>query len=357
MGYIAAYMTRNFRGERHSLIIPLIQALYDPQCPMPTELEFYELALEDTEFFAIGSQVYALLKHDDQLRLTPPFFQNRLKYHYDQTLFLNMLIHNQTESIFRKFEELGIAVIPLKGVYFAKRYFGHIGARGTSDIDLLVKRSDMAQATEGVRSLGFIVEEERIHSHFHWSFSKPLPHSPIPLTVELHWDLLVEGTSDLNIDEFWNQATRIEPYQFIMALSDYHSFYMICLHGWRHNLNSMKYFIDIIQLIHVLRDKLDYAVLLKDAASHRTLRRITRMLAIVYQHFPHLDRVKELPLPKRSRLWWSYNSIRYHDDRTIGQYFNMIYYYFMDFDTIKQSLMGPYRFLKLGNRKWLTGGK
>jgi hypothetical protein len=29
---------------------------------------------------------------------------------------------------------------PLKGVTFAEKYFGHIGARGSSDIDLFIRR-------------------------------------------------------------------------------------------------------------------------------------------------------------------------------------------------------------------------
>src|SRR5665647_1725364 len=182
------------------MIISLIQALYDPRIPFPHDWDYYEKVLEDIEFFAISSQIYYLLKQQDQLAQTPPFFQTRLKQKYDETLHLNIFIKIQTEQIFREFEEKAIPVIPLKGVSFAETYFGHIGARGTSDIDLLIKKADVEKAIESVKALGYTMEQERIPAHFHWSFSKPLPHSPIPLTVELHWDLLIENTSDLNID-------------------------------------------------------------------------------------------------------------------------------------------------------------
>ncbi len=42
----------------------------------------------------------------------------------------------------------------------------------------------------------------------------------------------------------WNDSSTIEGYQHVRELSDLHTFYMICLHGWRHNLDSLKYFID-----------------------------------------------------------------------------------------------------------------
>jgi hypothetical protein len=326
------------------LIISLIQALYDPRIPIPDELQFYEEALADIEFFGLSSQVYFLLKQQGKLALTPPFFQARLKQKYDKTLFLNLFINNQTEQILRKFEEMGIPMIPLKGVLFAQKYYGHIGARGTTDIDLLIKTNDVEKAIDCVKSLGYTAEQERIPAHFHWSFSKELPHSSIPLTVELHWDLLKEKTAELKIDEFWNQAAPLESYRYIKELSDYHTFYLICLHGWRHNLNSLKYFIDIIQMIHRLHDHVDYTLLLKDAAAHKTLKRITRTLAIVYHHFPHLQWIKELPFQKRIRLWWDYNAIRDRNDKTFKQYVNWVHYEFFDFDQVKPGVAALFSF-------------
>ncbi|MGO4276912.1 nucleotidyltransferase family protein, partial [Paenibacillus sp. TAF58] len=133
-----------------------------------------------------------------------------------------------------------------------------------------------------VKLLGYTVEQERTPSHFHWSFSKLLPYSSIPLTVELHWDLLIEKTSNLKISEFWEQAAPLASFQFVKELSEYHTFYMICLHGWSHYMDSPKYFIDIIQMIHKRHEHINYSLLLKDAASHQTLRRMIRTLVHVY---------------------------------------------------------------------------
>ena len=316
----------------------LIQSLYDPRTPLPSDLDFYKQALEEIELFAISSQVYVLLNQNGILSRTPSFFRDRLKQKYSETLSLNIFIKNQTYQLLNTFEELGMDVIPLKGTMFTEKYFGHLGARSTSDIDLLIKRVDLENAIKCVKSLGYSIEQERIPSHFHISFSKPLPCSPIPLTIELHWDLLKENTANLNIMEFWNQASPIKNSLHIKELSDYHTFYMICLHGWRHNLDSLKYFLDIIQMIHLLKDKLDFNILLKDALLHKTYRRIIRTLSIVFHQFPHLEEIKKFP-HKRSTLWWEYDAIKNKKARTFKNYVDFLDYQFFSYDNIKHSLV------------------
>ncbi|MBP1967045.1 nucleotidyltransferase family protein [Paenibacillus aceris] len=319
------------------MIIPLIQALYDPRNPLPQGMEFFEKALEDEKFSEISSQIYWLLKQRGQLERTPSFFQERLREKYEDSLCKNLFIRNQMNKVLDKLEEAGIQTVPLKGTLFAEKYFGHLGARCTSDIDLLVHPFELESAIHCVKSLGYTVEQERIPSHFHWSFSKEIPDSPIPLTIELHWDLLREKTSDLKMDEFWDQATPLGYYRYIKELSDYHTFYMICLHGWKHKLSSLKYFLDIIQMIHMLQDDLNYTLLLNDTAAHRTRRRIARTLAIVYAYFPYLADTKELPSEWKVPQLWDYYSLR-ANKRSFKGYMQWTFHQIFDFDTVKHSL-------------------
>ncbi|MNR03659.1 hypothetical protein D3C85_1195650 [compost metagenome] len=255
-----------------------------------------------------------------------------------------MFIRHQMKVVFEKLEEAGIQAIPLKGTLFSEKYFGDLGARGTSDIDLLVRPSELERAIQCVKSLGYMTEQERIPSHFHWSFSKDIPHSAIPMTIELHWDLLKDKTSNLQIAEFWEQATPLGSYRYIKELSHYHTFYMICLHGWRHNLCSLKYFLDIIQLIHVIQEGLDYTLLMKDTAVHRSRRRIARTLAIVYAYFPHLIDAKMLPKEWKVRLWYRINLVR-DSKRSVKKYLYWIHYQIFDYDTVKHSLAAIFHFL------------
>ena len=280
----------------------------------------------------IAAQLYFLTKQSGKEKELPEEFHAFLKEKYEQAFMQNFLIKTETLSILKKLDCLQIEAIPLKGTFFAEKYFGDLGARPTSDIDLLIHSEDLEKAVAAIKELGFTKEEKRIPGHFHHSFSKKLPHSQIPLTVELHWNLLIEQTATFQLAEFWRDAQSLTSFQSIKQLSVYHTFYFICLHGWRHNLDSLKYFIDIIQLIHQQLEDLDYERLLADAADHQTKKRLVRTLSIVYQQFPHLSDVKKFPYFKKNRTW------QYRPKPNLKQYIDFIDYQFLSYENARHQL-------------------
>lgn len=320
------------------MIIKLLNSLYNKPSTLPTESLSYEQLLEDIEYFSISAQIYHLLKNQNLLDKTPLFFQERLKQSCTNVLYQNIFIKSEWEKIASLFEENEIATITLKGVTFAERYFGNLGARPTSDIDILIRPHNINRAIDLIQSLGFIIEQDPIPSHFHCSFSKSLPNTPIPLTVEIHWNIMREDTARLVIEDFWSEARPLKQYHFIYELSDYHTFYMICLHGWRHNLNSLKYFLDIMQLIYVIGESVDFHKLFQDATSHQTYIRLIRTLSIVYNLFPRLHFIKKFDLARPTPRW-EYRNIRYPRIRNLNKYVDFIDYQFFSFDKIKHSLI------------------
>jgi hypothetical protein len=123
-----------------------------------------------------------------------------------------------------------------------------------------------------VKSIGFSIEGEQLDDHFHCSFCKAIPGSPTLLVVGIHWNLVKESTAKFTIDDLWNQAIPLENHLHIKELSPNHTLYMICLHGWRHNLESLKYFLDIIQVIYKDPDILDFESIFKLAKHIKHLR-------------------------------------------------------------------------------------
>ncbi|WP_374702611.1 hypothetical protein [Bacillus sp. V33-4] len=138
------------------------------------------------------------------------------------------------------------------------------------------------------------------------------------------------------MDEFWKQALPVKKH--IKELSSYHTFYMISLHGWRHNLDSPKYFLDIIQLLHLLHDEIDYSLLFQDASRHKTIKRIIRTLSIIYQQFPHLDQIKKFPY-KRKNIIWESNSFKKKNRKSIKKYADFIDYQFFSYDSARHSFI------------------
>ncbi|MFE4114864.1 nucleotidyltransferase family protein [Priestia sp. YIM B13448] len=321
------------------MFIEFIQSLYDQSRPLPENPNDYQTILEDIEYFQLSATVYSLLKQRGRIEQTPEFFQSRLQQDYQYVLYNNLYIKSQLKLIFDIFDANGILTIPLKGTLFAETYFGHFSARRTTDIDLLIQEEDMEKAIACIQSLGYSIENEFTPYHFHRTFSKMMPHSPIPLTIELHWGLLRKNSSGLQIEQFWQHSTTLEGYKNIKKLSEVHTFYMICLHGWNHKLDSLKYFIDIMQIIHILDRKIDYYTLFKIAKTDQTLKRLISTLTIVYHQFPHLDKINKLPINKKSNIWWDYQKIRYMKTGNIKQFKNYIRFYLFDCDTLKHSII------------------
>ena len=314
-----------------SLGIEFLPLLFDRGLGMPKDTTMYEKWLLDEDFLSIGPQVYALLQQQGRLDEVPAFFQDKMKRRFQESFYQNFFIRIKRWEYCMYLEE-GIEVIPLKGVMFSEKYFGHLGARPTSDIDLLVQQDDLHRAIECVQKLGFQIEEEEIKGHFHSSFSKELPGSQIPLTVELHWDILPDKSSSFDIRELWEQSKPLELFIYVKELSHYHTFYMICLHSWRHNLDSLKHYLDIIQLIYRYREEFNYERLMEDAASHKTLKRMIRTLSVVYQECPFLENIKPFPYKKESS-YLSYNAKKGRFGGRLRRYADFIDYQFLSYDT------------------------
>ncbi|MGE7780199.1 nucleotidyltransferase family protein [Peribacillus sp. NPDC097264] len=313
----------------------LLQILYDSNIELPNDSAYYWGLLDDIEKSYVHAQTYTIMKQGGRLEATPAFYQQILKEKFQRVLFQNILIKNQTNQILNGFEKSGIDIIPLKGTAFAEQHFGHLGSRPTSDIDLLIKPTDMDRAIDIVKSLGYIEERKPIPFHFHRSYSKVLPGSSIPLTVELHWDILKQTTANFCVEEIWEEALSINDSFYIKQLSEFHLFYMICLHGWRHNMESLKYFIDIIQLISTLN--IDYVRLLEDTKRHKTKKRIIRTLSIVYQQLPTLHLLNKFP----NEIPTSYG----HRNSSLKKYVDFIDYSFLSYDSPKHSMVELYHWL------------
>jgi Uncharacterised nucleotidyltransferase len=312
----------------------IIHALFDERVPLLNEIQDYVDCLNNEDFLAVGATFYSLLKKQKRLQHTPDFFHLKLQEIHTDTLYKNIFIKSQTHHILNEFEKQGIEVIPLKGPLFTERYFGDLGARLSSDIDLLIRKEDLTTATNCIKNLGFLHEKNEVSSHFNCGFYKELPESPCPLSVELHWNLVNENTSSINIEVFWDDAQRYQStYHYVKELSDYHAFYMVCLHGWRHNLDSLKYYLDIMQMVNVLSYCLDFKRLIEEAAKHQTKKRLIRTLSVVYAGYPFMAAIKNFPYQHKKVAAYKTSG------KKINQYINFLDYQFLSYDSIAHRLM------------------
>jgi len=302
------------------MLISFLQRLYE-DLPIPDSPEFFNQLAEEIELFSISAQVYSLLFAKNRLSEMPESLFKRLKDKYNRIQLQNLLIKQETESLLSQFRSQHIMAIPLKGTRFAERFFGHFAARGTSDIDLLIYPEDIKRAIDNVKALGFTEMKEERRSNNHCSFYKQTGSETFQLSVELHWGLEKEYGADVNHERIWQDAISTAGDPYIKELSNEHTFYYICLHGARHQMESVKYFIDILQILHQVGHELDFTRMFKQAARDKTLNRMKYVLTVVYRQFPHLHNIKPL-LEQTQFAPWNYEVTK----ATATQKKNLHYY-------------------------------
>ena len=317
------------------MLISLLRSLYDSETALSWEAVQYERVLNDIELFALSNQIYHLHQEKASFQ-APDVFMDKLRVNYMKGLHQNLFVkHKEEEAMFR-FEEAGIPVIPIKGIHFAERYFNHFAARVSSDIDLLVPAARLDQAIECMTTLGYMHETTRDH------------HARMPdkngFMLELHWTLDKTHWSDLHVEPFWQGAEQCKNYEHVKQLTDLHTFYFICLHGARHHMDSLRYLLDIVQMIHRCGQKLDYKELVDQAGFDKTSKRIQAVLSIVYRQFPHLHDLKPLPFEVID-THWDYNVIRdaKRGVRKKGYYLYKIFFRHLIFDTFRHQMKSLHR--------------
>jgi hypothetical protein len=109
-------------------------------------------------------------------------------------------------------EEAGIGCVTLKGPAFAAQVLGDSARRSSCDIDLLVRREDLAAAREAYASAGVTGAlhyptwyEERWHDH---AAFRGVPGAP-RVTVEVHWDIVRPGLSALPAAELIEEKVTV----------------------------------------------------------------------------------------------------------------------------------------------------
>lgn len=289
---------------KHSKAVTLISRIYQNQHPLFDSEETAKAAIDDIDIFQVAPQVYYLLKSSGLLEAVPSEHRSRLKSGVDAVLFQNMLIRSEMYKLLDAFERSGIQVIVLKGIRLSERFFGHFSGRGTSDIDLLVRPEDLDKAVALLERHEFIRYIEDDADHFHMLLNKFYANEDFPLLgVELHWNILREHVSDTDMSSFWMDAEPISPYQLVKELSAKDTFYYLCLHGYNHNMLSLKYVIDILHVLRCCSAEIDYGQLFAQAKSDGNYAKVLIALTIVYDLFPELHETKPLNVRRRWPLW------------------------------------------------------
>ncbi len=291
------------------MIIPFVKTLYGlgPAERLIAELleddSRYDDLLTELEHNGLGLYTAYLLQTSEVRLELPGSFRERLKRLQLAGFAQNMLIRKETEALLHKLDGCGIPVIPLKGTMLAERYFGSFSARGTSDIDLLVRPEHLEAAVQCVREAGYDQPAADSPIHYHTEWMKDAPGLPEPLTVELHWSLTSSSSAAMRLDEAWRHSEPLSGFRHARICSAAYTFYALCLHGASHQMDSNKHIIDLMHMIVRHHEDISLPEVLQLARQDRTLGRVKAAMSVVYALAPELS--ERLPLPFRTavRFW------------------------------------------------------
>lgn len=145
--------------------------------------------------------VAALLHHLKPNEATDPD-RHSFADAFRQTLAQNLLFLETTREVLEVFRKANIPVIPLKGVLFASRFYGNIGVRPQTDVDILVYERDLSPAHELLLKLGWreACPRDFYQDHYHWVYIRG------SVLLELHWALKIPGTCSPSLGRIWDLA-------------------------------------------------------------------------------------------------------------------------------------------------------
>lgn len=168
----------------------------------------------------------------------PEVVVSKLQQTYYRTLSRSMVLYDTFGKIATAFNDKGIDLIVLKGIYLSEFLYHDIGLRQSSDIDILVKPEDGERSLAVLASLGFKTGGESgndfVAQNMEIVHYEPMVLNGVAIEVhiKLHRDI---EKYRMRVDELWKNAMPATVYKnkvYSLAFNDL--LIHICLHLDRH---------------------------------------------------------------------------------------------------------------------------
>ena len=186
--------------------------------------------------------------------IVPVDVLHRLKNYSRQNATYNLLLTGELIKLQRLFQSHDIPVVPFKGPILAACFYGDIGLRQFSDLDLLVRKQDVLKAREVLASAGYLPRYHlgatqtvaMVEQKCEESFDRD-----DAAIVDLHWSIIPARFSFApDTDAIWRRLVRVPllgcefltvaPEDLMMLLS---------VHGAKHAWERLSWICDLAELI------------------------------------------------------------------------------------------------------------
>jgi hypothetical protein len=246
--------------------------------------------LELAEFHEMMPLVYHNLTRNGFIAQIPKSCSKKLKETYNSSLFRNVLLSTELETVLAAFKNKGIAVIVVKGTVLAEQLYGNPGLRIVGDMDILVRPESLPSAGLLLEELGYRklnLKSPQKHP-FHDVYQKP---SIISYNIELHWNLDDCALVTVPLEIIWQRAKAVKGRgDATVVLSPEDVLIHLCNNLSKPSGRLLRNLCDITELMKQYQETLDWDYVIKAAHSWR-------IEPGVYFCLKHSSGLLEVPVP------------------------------------------------------------
>jgi hypothetical protein len=227
----------------------LVRALELQEAGKPDWEEVLRLA----DLHGTSSVVYQNLVSWNEL--VPSAVLESLRQRYERNVQKSLFLARELMRILDRTDALGVEVIPYKGIALSEIYYGDIALRQSGDIDLLVRRRDVARIKSAVGELGYTArftipkdaEKDYIASGYEWTFDSPGGKN----LLELQWALQPRFYAvDFDMDELFERAANATlAGRRVKAFSAEDLLLILAVHAAKHVWGRLLWLCDIAQIL------------------------------------------------------------------------------------------------------------
>ena len=178
-----------------------------------------------------------------------------LRQRYERNVHKSLLLARELFRILDCLDALGIEVIPYKGVVLSEVYYGDMALRQSGDMDLFVRKHDVARIKSAVRDLGYTLrvpipedaEKDYIASGYEWTFDSPAGRN----LLELQWALQPRFYAvDYDMDGLFERAVNVTvASRRVKTPSPEDLLLVLAVHAAKHVWGRLIWLCDIAQIL------------------------------------------------------------------------------------------------------------
>jgi hypothetical protein len=249
----------------------------------------------------IAPLVHSALQRIGLGRDAIPSARAKLENAYFGNAIRNELLFQELGNVLAAICKAGKPVVILKGAALADTVYKNRALRPMSDVDLLVRQSDVPATKDLLLAMGYLLNERHENTKawcwefdYHFAFRKQLNRS-LTACVEIHWHLESAARPQrIDIDGIWDRAVSAEAaHAPALQLSVEDLLLYLCLHTCKHRLNGgFRAFCDISEVVRLYDQTMDW-----EQVCNRALQ--WRIETFVYAALHIAREFLDAPVPQR----------------------------------------------------------